>query len=52
MPWLFIWYDYIELDITNKTNTIDGHFADLTNKIRNHNGLSLNRKMKIIDAFL
>jgi hypothetical protein len=52
MPWLFTWYDYIELDIPNTTNAIDGHFADLKNKLRNHNGLSLNRKMKFIDAFL
>ncbi len=52
LPWLFTWYDYIELNIPNTTNTIDGHFADLKNKLRNHNGLSLNRKMKFIDAFL
>jgi len=52
LPWLFTWYDYIELNIPNTTNAIDGHFADLKNKLRNHNGLSLNRKMKFIDAFL
>jgi hypothetical protein len=52
MPWLFTWYDYIELNIPNTTNAIDGHFADLKNKLRNHNGLSLKRKMKFIDAFL
>ena len=51
MPWLFNWYDCIELNIPNTTNAIDGHFADLKNKLRNHNGLSLNRKMKFIDAF-
>lgn len=52
LPWLFTWYDYIELNIPNTTNAIDGHFADLKNKLRNHNGLSLDRKMKFIDAFL
>ena len=52
LPWLFIWYDYIELNIPNTTNAIDGHFADLKNKLRNHNGLSLERKMKFIAAFL
>ena len=51
MPWLFTWYDCIELNIPNTTNAIDGHFADLKNKFRNHNGLSLNRKIKFIDAF-
>ena len=49
---LFTWYDYIELGIPNTTNAIDGHFADLKNKLRNHNGLSIDRKKKFIDGFL
>ena len=52
LKWLFTWYDYYELNIPNTTNAIDGHFADLKNKLRNHNGLSKERKMKFIDAFL
>ena len=52
LPWLFTWYDNIELNIPNTTNAIDGHFADLKNKLRNHNGLSKARKMKFIDGFL
>jgi transposase-like protein len=52
LPWLFTWYDYFELNIPNTTNAIDGHFADLKNKLRNHNGLSKQRKMKFIDGFL
>jgi len=52
LPWLFTWYDYIELEIPSTTNAIDGHFADLKNKLRNHNGLSLRRKQKFIDEFL
>jgi hypothetical protein len=52
LPWLFTWYDYYELKIPNTTNAIDGHFADLKNKLRNHNGMSLKRKMKFIDGFL
>jgi hypothetical protein len=51
MPWLFTWYDYPELKIPNTTNAIDGHFADLKNKLRNHNGLSIERKKKFIDEF-
>jgi len=51
MPWLFTWYDKIELKIPNTTNAIDGQFADLKNKLRNHNGLSLERKKKFIDEF-
>jgi transposase-like protein len=52
LPWLFTWYNHPELNIPNTTNAIDGHFADLKNKLRNHNGLSLRRKMKFIDEFL
>lgn len=52
LPCLFTWYDNIELKIPNTTNAIDGHFADLKNKLRNHNGLSLIRKKKFIDEFL
>lgn len=52
LKWLFTWYDHFELNIPNTTNAIDGHFADLKNKLRNHNGLSLSRKMKFIDEFL
>ncbi len=52
MPWLFTWYDNMQLRIPNTTNAIDGHFSDLKNKLRNHNGLSIKRKMKFIDGFL
>lgn len=51
LPWLFTWYDNLNLNIPNTTNAIDGHFADLKNKLRNHNGLSLERKKKFIDEF-
>ncbi len=52
LPWLFTWYDKMELKIPNTTNAVDGHFADLKNKLRNHNGLSTTRKKKFIDEFL
>lgn len=52
LPWLFTWYDNIELNIPNTTNALEGHFADLKNKLRNHNGLSLTRKKKFIDGFI
>jgi len=52
LKWLFTWYDHIELKIPNTTNAIDGHFANLKNKLRNHNGLSIERKKKFIDGFL
>jgi hypothetical protein len=52
MPHLFVWYERMEIGIPNTTNAIDGHFADLKNKLRNHNGLSKARKIKFIDGFL
>ena len=51
LPWLFTWYDYPELIIPNTTNAIDGHFSDLKNKLRCHNGLSITRRKKFIDEF-
>lgn len=52
LPWLFTWYEHFEMNIPNTTNAIDGHFADLKNKLRNHNGQTLARKKKFIDEFL
>lgn len=51
LPWLFTWYERMDLNIPNTTNAIDGHFAALKNKLRNHNGLSEARKKKFIDEF-
>ena len=48
----YLWYDFMELKIPNTTNAIDGHFADLKNKLRNHNGLSISRKKRFVDRFL
>ena len=42
----------MELKMPNTTNAIDGHFSDLKNKLRNHNGLSEKRKKMFIDEFL
>lgn len=52
MNWLFTWYDNPKLEIPNTTNAIDGHFSDLKNKLRNHNGLAQQRKIKFINEFL
>lgn len=51
MPWLFTWYDNMDLKIPNTTNALDGQFSNLKNKLRNHNGLSIERKKKFIDEF-
>ena len=51
LPYLFVFEDYKELMIPNTTNALDGQFADLKNKLRNHNGLSKERKIKFMDGF-
>jgi len=51
LPYLFVFEDFKELDIPKTTNALDGHFSDLKNKLRNHNGLSKERKIKFIDGF-
>jgi len=51
LPYLFTFEDYPDLMIPNTTNTLDGHFSDLKNKLRNHNGLSKERKKKFINGF-
>jgi hypothetical protein len=51
LPVLFTFEEYKELMIPNTTNALDGCFSNLKNKLRNHNGLSKERKMKFIDGF-
>jgi hypothetical protein len=51
LPYLFVFEDHKELKMPNTTNALDGQFSDLKNKLRNHNGLSKERKMKFIDGF-
>jgi hypothetical protein len=51
LPYLFTFEQYPDLQIPHTTNALDGQFANLKNKLRNHNGLSKARKMKFIDGF-
>jgi hypothetical protein len=51
LPWLFTFEDHPDLKIPNTTNSLEGMFADLKNKLRCHNGLSKQRRMKFIDEF-
>jgi len=37
--------------IPRTTNCLDGQFSDLKNKLRNHNGLTDDRKKKLIDEY-
>jgi hypothetical protein len=40
MPYLWTWYDNIEIGIPNTNNALEGMFTDLKTKLRNHAGLS------------
>lgn len=51
LPWLFTFSDHPGLGIPNTTNSLDGLFSDLKNKLRCHNGLTESRRKKFIDEF-
>ena len=51
LPLLFTWYDYIEMRIPNTTNLIDGHFSHLKRMLRNHNGMTRERREKLVIGF-
>lgn len=51
LPWLYTFEDFKELMIPNTTNALEGSFSDFKNKLRMHNGLSIERKRKYIDEF-
>jgi hypothetical protein len=51
MPYLWTWYDHIEIDIPNTNNSLEGMFTDLKTKLRNHPGLSKERRKKFIDEY-
>jgi hypothetical protein len=51
LPYLFVFEDNINLKMSNTTNSLDGIFAELKKLLRNHNGLSKERKKKFIDGF-
>ncbi len=51
MPYLWVWYDNIGFGIPNTNNALEGMFTDLKSKLRNHNGLSKERRKKFIDEY-
>lgn len=50
-PWLFTFLRHPHLGIPHTTNLLDGQFADLKNKLRNHNGLTPERRLAHILRF-
>ena len=51
MPYLWTWYDNIDIGIPNTNNGLEGKFSDLKSKLRNHNGLSKEHRMVFIDEY-
>lgn len=52
LPNLFIYKKHPELGIPNTTNTLDGTFSHLKNKVQLHRGLNTVTKKKIISLIL
>lgn len=52
MPYLFTHHRHKELEMPNTTNTLDGSFSHLKEKIRLHRGLKKSRKLKLINQLL
>ena len=48
LDYLFTFYDYMELNIPNTNNSIEGYFSYLKRKVNVHNGLRKDRKIKLI----
>ena len=52
LPYLYTWYDHIELNMPNTTNSIEGTFSNTKNKVRVHAGLKKHRKIKLINQLV
>lgn len=50
--YLFTYQKYPELDIPNTTNSLDGSFSHLKDKIKIHHGLRQDRRYKMIEEIL
>lgn len=52
LPYLFTYKNYPELNIPNTTNTLDGTFSHVKNKVNVHRGLNDDTKRKMIAMIL
>ena len=52
LPWLFTCRKHPKLNILNTTNSCDGYFAHLKQKVKLHRGLRPHRRKKMADYFL
>ncbi len=52
LPYLFTFQRYPELHMPNTTNTLDGYFSQMKKLLRVHNGLSEERRNKVVEEIL
>jgi hypothetical protein len=52
LPYLFTYQKYPELNIPNTTNSLDGSFTHLKDKVKIHHGLRKDRRYKMIEEIL
>jgi mRNA-degrading endonuclease HigB of HigAB toxin-antitoxin module len=52
LPWLFAYWHHEKLNIPSTTNSCDGWFAHLKQRVKIHRGLSPNRRKKMADWLL
>jgi len=52
LKYLFTYLEYSDLNIPNTSNSIEGMFSEIKRRLRNHTGLKLDRKRKIVDFLL
>jgi hypothetical protein len=52
LPYLFTYKKFPNLNIPNTTNSCDGYFAHLKQKVKIHRGLTKQRRNKLINYLL
>lgn len=52
LPYLFSYLQYPEFCIPNTNNSLEGYFSKLKKLLNNHNGLTRDRRYKLIQAIL
>jgi len=52
LGYLFTYEEYFNLKMPNTSNSLDGTFSHLKDKVRIHRGLKLDRKKKLIEELL
>jgi transposase-like protein len=52
MPYIWIWYDYPELNLPKTNNTLESFFSHLKRNLNLHNGLSKEHKKTVINEYI